>query len=286
VREQLALVERDGGATVGAWRDPLGGHWQALVVLPLERVEPTPFQRDLSPSHVERLGAALAKLDRFLDPIIVVRRSAGGYWTPNGSHRLAAMRALGARAITALLVPEEQLAYEILALDTEKAHNLRERSLEVIRMVRDLARLGRSREDEHAAILEEPAFVTLGICYERNGRFPGSLYHPTLKRIDAFLAKPLAQALATREKRADVLGKLEDAVAAAAAALKERGFESPYLKSFVMASIDPLRYKRGQEAEFDATLAAMLQAARRFDASKAKLVDLARSGGGGGAASE
>jgi ParB family chromosome partitioning protein len=286
VRELFAAVEQDGGSVVGAYRDPLGGHWQALVLLPIERVEPTPFQRDLSASHVERLGAALGKLERFLDPILCVRGREGTYWTPNGNHRLAAMRALGARAITALLVPEEALAYEILALNTEKAHNLRERSLEVIRMARDLARLDDRKEEDCAAIFEEPAFVTLGICYERNGRFPGSLFHPVLKRIDAFLPARLPQALETREGRADELGRLEEAVSAAAAALKERGFESPYLKNFVVARIDPLRFKRGKRADFEATIAAMLAAARAFDASKAKLGDLDRSGGAGGASQE
>ena len=77
-------------------------------------------------------------LQRFLDPIIVVRHD-DRYWTPNGNHRLQAMRRLGAKAIVALLIPDAQIAYQILALNTEKAHNLREKSLETIRMARALA---------------------------------------------------------------------------------------------------------------------------------------------------
>ena len=49
-----------------------------------------------------------------------------------------AMRRLGARAITALVVPKREIAWQILALNTEKAHNLREKSLEVIRIYRGL----------------------------------------------------------------------------------------------------------------------------------------------------
>jgi len=286
VRELLAAVEGDGGAVVGAYRDPLGGNWQALVVLPIDRVEPTPFQRDLSESHVERLAATLTKLERFLDPILCVRRSGGTYWTPNGNHRLAAMRALGARAIAALLVPEESLAYEILALNTEKAHNLRERSLEVIRMARDLALLDETEEEDYGTIFEEAAFVTLGICYEQNGRFPGSLYHPVLKRVDGFLPVKLGKALAIRSARAEKLLELETAVGAAAAALKARGFESPYLKNFVVARVNPLRFQRGKRADFDATLEKMITAARRFDASKTKVGDLTRAGGPAGPSAE
>jgi len=280
VRELARAVEADGGAIVGAYRDPLGGHWQALALLPVEKVAPTPFQRDLSQPHVERLEHTLAKLERFLDPIVCVRRPDGVYWTPNGHHRLAAMRALGARSIAALLVPEAELAYEILALNTEKAHNLRERALEVIRMARDLAQVDGASEKQHAAIFEEPAFLTLGLAYEQNGRFPGSLYHPILKRVDAFLGAKLASALATREARVARLLELDRAVAEAAAALKERGLDSPYLKNFVVARINPLRFQRSAKADFDETLDKMLAAAKRFDAGKVKTGDLARTGGG------
>src|SRR3989449_3651500 len=127
LRETIAA---DGGTVLGAYRDPLGGNWQILAALPLDRVEPTPYQRDLSEAHVARLAAAIDKLDRFLDPVIAVRAADGKYWTPNGYHRLGALRQLGARSIVALVVPEPSVAHRILALNTEKAHNLREKALE------------------------------------------------------------------------------------------------------------------------------------------------------------
>jgi ParB family chromosome partitioning protein len=37
------------------------------------------------------------------------------------------MRRLGARSIAALVVPNREVAWQILALNTEKAHNLKER---------------------------------------------------------------------------------------------------------------------------------------------------------------
>src|SRR6185436_12207332 len=142
-----ALVERDGGAVLGTYRDPFGGKPVLIASLPIDKVEPTPFQRDPSDPHVKRLMTVIETLDRFLDPIIVVRQD-GRYLTPNGNHRLQAMRRLGARAVVALLIPEADVAYQILALNTEKAHNLREKSLEVIRMARALA--DESREAEEA----------------------------------------------------------------------------------------------------------------------------------------
>ncbi len=274
-----ALGSEDGGAVVGAYRDPLGGSWQLLVLLPIDKVQPTPFQRDLSEAHHKRLAQRIGELDRFLDPIIAVRRADGVYWTPNGNHRRAALESLGARSIAALLVPEEKVAYSILALNTEKAHNLRERALEVVRMARDLAAVDPGPERDYATIFEEPQLLTLGLCYEKNGRFPGGVFQPVLKRLETFLAAKLPKAIEERERRAARLIELDQAVAAAVAALKERGFDSPYLKNFVVARINPLRFDRGEAPPFDETLDKMLRAAQRFDASKIKADQVARSGG-------
>jgi ParB family chromosome partitioning protein len=280
--EQLArAVESDGGAVVGRYREPLGGAWQLVVALPIDKVAPTPFQRDVSEAHVKRLTARIDEVGRFLDPIIAVRRDDGTYWTPNGNHRLHALRTLGARTIVALLVPESELAYRILALNTEKAHNLREKAMEVIRMARDLAPSGRSEKD-CAAMFEEPALLTLGVCYERNGRFSGSVYRPVLNRTEEFSSQKLERALALREQHADKLFALDDAVVAAVRALKDKGFESPYLKNFVVARINPLRFRPDAEAEFDATIDRMLASAKKFDPNKVDADQLAATGGAPG----
>ena len=274
-----ADLERDGAEPLATYRDPQGGHWQILAALPLDRVDPTPFQRDLSETHVKRLTGVLEALDRFLDPIIAVRTPEGRYWTPNGNHRLASLRALGAKAVVALVLPETEAAYKILALNTEKAHNLREKSLEVIRMARDLAPRGDLSEKDYALEFEEAAFLTLGVCYEQNGRFAGGAYHSLLKRVDAFLSKPLAKALEVRAARAASLLELDAAVVIAMAALKERGFDSPYLRPFVVARINPLRFQRGAKADFDETIQKMLASAKKFKAEGVKAEQLARTGG-------
>ena len=272
-------VEEDGGAVIGSYRDPLGSSWQLIVALPIDKVAPTPFQCDVSAAHLKRLTQRIEELGRFLDPIIVVRRDDGTYWTPNGSHRLHAMKELGAVSIVALLVPEASTAYQILALNTEKAHNLREKALEVIRMARDLAGSGDTTERDHAAQFEDPALITLGLCYEANARFSGGAYHPVLKRTEEFFAAKLPKALETRIERARKLIELDEAVAAAVLKLKERGFESPYLKSFVVARVNPIRFLRDATADFDETIDKMTSAARRFDVSKIKADQIARSGG-------
>lgn len=279
VSQLAATINEDGGAVLGSYRDPLGGNWQVLAALPIDLVEPTPFQRDLSDAHVTRLAAAIDKLDRFLDPVIAVRSEAGTYWTPNGHHRLAAMRRLGARSIVALVVPEHEVAYRILVLNTEKAHNLRERALEVIRLAQGLAELDDRPEREFATEFEEPALLTLGLCYQQHGRFAGSSYHPILKRVERFLSARLTNALGTRADRAARVLELEAEVNRLVAALKDRGFQSPYLKAFVVARLNPLRFKRGATASFEETFDKMLKSAKRFDTGKIRVDQVARGGG-------
>jgi ParB family chromosome partitioning protein len=272
-------ISRDGGDVLAVYRDPLGGHWQVLAALPLSLVEPTPYQRDLSEAHVKRLSAAIDKLDRYLDPAIAVRTREGRYWTPNGHHRTAAMRALGARSITALVIPEEEVARRILLLNTEKAHNLRERALEVARLAQAIAIVDPRPESEFVAEFEEPSLLTLGFCYEERGRFAGGAFRPAIARVESFLDVKLPRAIEVRRERSARVLELEDAVNDAVAKLKGRGLESPYLKAFVVARIDPLRFRRGAKGEFQDVVAKMTRAAKDFDAAKVRADQVARSGG-------
>lgn len=286
VAELERSVERDGGKVLGAYREPYAGHWVMLAALPIEQVGPTPFQRNLSDAHLRRLENVIGKVARFLDPIIVVRTKKPDeegvhYWTPNGHHRLSAMRTLGAKTITALLVPQESVAYQILALNTEKAHNLRERALEVIKMYQELARLGDDNEESYTLEFEEAALITLGLCYLERPRFSGGAYHPILRRVDEFLKKPLRAAMEVRQERAKTVLGLDNLVVEKVDALKAKGLTSPYLKSFVVARINPIRFrpKDAPPLGFDETLERLTKNAARFNPEKIKTEDLARSGG-------
>jgi ParB family chromosome partitioning protein len=285
VEELQEAIDRDGGKVLTAYRDPFGGHWLVLAALPIEQVEPTPYQRNLSDAHARKLEGVIAKLGRFLDPIIVVRKetkdSAIRYWTPNGNHRLAAMKTLGAKTIIGIVVPETSTAYQILALNTEKAHNLRERALEVIKMYQELATLDDATEETYALEFEEAALITLGLCYLENGRFSGGAYHPILRRADQFLKRSLHTAIETRRERAKVLMDLDKTVVEKVEALKAKGLTSPYLKSFVVARINPIRFRPKDAAplSFDEVLDRMTKAAQKMNVEKIRVEDLARSGG-------
>src|SRR6266550_2997072 len=211
LKELAGHVESEGGSVLAAYREPLGGNALLFAALPVDKVEPTSFQRDVSDAHVLKLTRAMDKTRRYLDPIIVVHEP-DGFRTPNGGHRLTALKELGAKAILALVVPEREVAYQILALNIEKAHNLRD-------------------------------------------------------------------TLSEREARAQKLLELDDAVGAAVEKLKERGLTSPYLKAFVVARVNPLRFIKGEPPSFDDLLDTMTKRARGMDPARIKTEDLARSGG-------
>lgn len=285
VAELHRAIDQDGGKVLAVYREPYGGRWLVLAALPIELVEPTPYQRNLSDTHVRKLEGVIGKIGRFLDPIIAVRLPkpdhAAKYWTPNGNHRLSAMRTLGAKSIVAIVVPESAAAYQILALNTEKAHNLREKALEVIRMYKELAQLDNATEDTYALEFEEPAFITLGLCYEERPRFSGGAYHPVLKRVEEFLMKPMRAAIELRRERARMVLALDDQIVKQVEALKAKGLTSPYLKSFVVARVNPIRFrpKDAPPLSFDEALDRMAKAAAKFDPGKIKVDDLAKSGG-------
>jgi ParB family chromosome partitioning protein len=283
LKDLADAIAGDGGAVLATYREPLGGHALMLAALPLEKIAPTPFQRDISDAHVRRLTQAMDKTKRFLDPIIVVREQteSASYWTPNGYHRLTALKELGAKSILALVVPERAVAYQILALNIEKAHNLREKAIGVRRMYEDLAAVAGAKEDETAFALEfeEPALATLGFAYQERGRLSGGAYHPILRKADGWLPGRLVDALPLRRERAALLLAYDEAVTEAVAALKARGFNSPYLRNFVVARTNPLRFIKGEPPPLEELLPSMTKRARGMDANKIKTEDVARSGG-------
>src|SRR3954469_8120498 len=272
-------IENEGGYVLGCYNDPLGKNPLIFAVLPIEAIEPTPFQRDLSDMHHKRLADVLDRTGMFLDPVIAVTAPEKGFWTPNGRHRLEAMRRLGAKAITALVVPKREIAWQILALNTEKAHNLRDKSLEGIRIYRNLIDEDPQKTEKDVSFyLEEASFATMGLCYEKSPRFSGAVYNSFVRRLTEFSGEPLAKALRAHEKRSEKLLELDERVNEVVKKLKAKGFVSPYLKSFVIARSNPLRFMK-EPPELDELINSIRGKVERFNVDKIKQEDIVASGG-------
>jgi ParB family chromosome partitioning protein len=278
VTELADRIERDGGHVLGCYQEPLKDAWQVFALLPLERVKPTPYQRDLSKPHVKRLQEVMKKLGRFVDPVVVVPGPGGEYWTPNGNHRREALTKLKAETIPVIVIPEPEVAYQILALNTEKAHNVKEKSLEVIRMYRGLVEEdGAATEETYAFQFEAPHFITLGLLYEGNARFAGGAFAPLLRRVDKFLKQPLAKAYGERERRAGLVRDADAALGDVVARIKKRGINHPYVKNFVLARTTPLTRARKTLPSFDQTFERLRENLEKFDPAKVRYDEVARS---------
>jgi ParB family chromosome partitioning protein len=277
-RDLAGQIERDGGHVLAIYQEPVGEHWQIFALLPRGKVEASPYQRDLSPAHVKRLTEAIKKLDRFLDPLVAISPRPGVYWTPNGNHRRTALEKLKAATIPAILVVEPEVGYQILPLNTEKAHNLKEKSLEVIRMYRALAEeQPGSSEEDWAFQFESAHFITLGLLYEQNKRFAGGAFAPILRRVDAFLKSTLRKGLEARGERAALVREADEALAAVVARIKKRGINHPYVKNYVLARTTPLTRARKTLPPFEQTFRKLKDSLGEFDVGKVRYEDIQRS---------
>jgi ParB family transcriptional regulator, chromosome partitioning protein len=269
IAELARQIDSDGGAALCAFQEPIGHQWHLFALLPAALVKPTPFQRDLSPTHTKRMVEVMKKLGRYTEPIVAVRAESEEYWTPNGNHRRAAAVKLGAETIPAIVIPDLAVAYQILALNTEKVHNLRDKALEVIRMYRGkLADNPRAAEKSFAFEFERPHFATLGLIYEKKARFSGAVYAPLLSRVDKFLNEPLEDAFEQRVQRAAQVEQADELLNELIARAKKRGLTHPYLKTYIVARCNPLTRARKNMPSCKAALDSMCRALEQFDLSK------------------
>jgi len=91
----------------------------------------------------------------------------------------------------------------------------------------------------------------------------------------------LSTAMESRRTRARRVLELDDAVVKQVEALKAKGLTSPYLKTFVVARVNPLRFrpKEAPPLSFEDAFDRMTQAVAKFNPDKVKVDDLAKSGG-------
>jgi ParB family chromosome partitioning protein len=268
-------VARDGGHVLALYQEPIGDHWQLFCLLPRGKVEASPYQRDVSPTHVKRLTEAVKKIDRFVDPILAVSPEPGVYWTPNGNHRRTALDKLKADYVPAILVVEPEVAFQVLPLNTEKAHNLKEKSLEVIRMYRALVEQQPTATEEAWAFQFESAhFITLGLLYEQNKRFAGGAFAPILRRVDRFLKGSLRRGL---EERTELVRATDETLAQVVARVKKRGINHPYVKNYLLARTTPLTRARKTLPSFEQTFKKLRDNLEDFDVTKVRYDEIQRS---------
>lgn len=248
-------IEEEGVKVLATYQEPYSQSWQMLVLIDIDKVQPTTFQRDLSEYHVERLIDVISSTGRYLDPIILIRPKNGIWLTPNGNHRREAMKRLGKEKIIGILVPEPEFAYKILPLNVEKAHDLKEKSLEVIRIYQELLKkYPKKSEAEFASIFEEPIFITFGLLYESKEKFGGVAYYSFLKKIENFLEDPLKEAIKERKRRAELIWQIDIKVRKILENLRAKGIYNPFLKMMIVSKANPFPRRKKVEVEYEEAL--------------------------------
>ncbi|HZF03941.1 MAG TPA: chromosome partitioning protein ParB, partial [Patescibacteria group bacterium] len=180
--------------------------------------------------------------------------------------------------VPAILVAEPNVAFQVLALNTEKAHNLKEKSLEVIRMYRGAeAEQPSSAEEDWAFQFESAHLITLGLLYEQNKRFAGGAFAPILRRVDKFLKTSLRRGLEEREERAALVRAADETLAAVVAKVKKRGINHPYVKNYLLARTTPLTKARKTLPSFEQTFKRLKDNLEEFDVSKVRYDEIQRS---------
>lgn len=267
-------IEKEGVEVLSLYQEPYSNSWQMLVLIDIEKVQPTAFQRDLSPHHVERLEEVISSTQRYIDPIVLVRPKKGLWLTPNGNHRREAMLRLGKKKIVGILIPEPEFVFKILPLNVEKAHDLREKSLEVIRIYHQLLKeVPEKKETEFSSIFEEPSFITFGVLYQTKEKFGGAAYYSFLKKIENFIDSPLREAIKEREKRAELLFKIDEKVRGIIEDLKRKGIHHPFLKMMIVSKANPFPKKRIVEVEYQEALKMFEENLEKIDFTKIEEID-------------
>jgi ParB family chromosome partitioning protein len=123
--------------------------------------------------------------------------------------------------------------------------------------------------------------VMLGIVYEENRRFAGSPYFSFLRKVDRFATRTLTKSLSQREGWAARLVQIDESVKEIVERLKKRGFRLPYLRNYVVARINPVRFHRAKKGETKFLMAPgealtrMVSAAKKFDVGSVREQELA-----------
>ena len=114
-----------------------------------------------------------------------------------------------------------------------------------------------------------------------NSRFGGGAYNSLLRKVDRFSERTLPVSLREREGFAARLLSIDAEVRRIIAALTARGFKSPYLRNYVVARINPVRFikqKPGSKKPampIGEALTRMLAAAKGFKVESVSNADLA-----------
>jgi len=192
------------------FRDPLSGSDLEIRLVSVDDLKLVPFNRPISQSHAKKLLQAIEEIGYFLVPLVVWEKD-GELLVVDGQHRLLAAKSLGLKEVPVIVVQDSIVASKILKLNTEKASNIKDKSIQAYRMVKYMIEIdkGDTPEENLETVLDFPTLITFGIILEDlNPRFPASSYEK-IYRFDSYLPFTVQEALDVRKQHAQKLNDLD-----------------------------------------------------------------------------
>ena len=238
-------------------KDPVKRQSITIRMVPARQLSVIGHQRKARPAHLKALASSMQRMG-FITPVTAVERG-GKYLIIDGQHRYQVGLELGLKEFPVVVVPED-LARKMMSLNVEQALNIRERSaiaLSIYREVLEESPLSAEDDGELVDAIEHAHLVTLGLAYEGSGRLAGSAFEPILKKCDGFLDRPLEEAYAIRQGRAQQVLDAAKLVKAVEDALKVCGDWHSMARYQIISYANPTKRAR-KAADFDRTFATLI----------------------------
>jgi len=178
-----------------------------------------------------------------------------------------AAKELGIKKLPAIVIPEKY-AHNLMELNVERQMALRDKAYVSLNVYTMYLNEDPSMEEEDGRIMdsiEYAYYVTLGMAYKGKPRLFGSAYESILRKVDAFLPKPLEKAVVERGERAKTVMEADDLAREAAKGVRELGIDHPYLYKEVISVCTPIKRKKKVKETF----------AETFEVLKKNLTNLA-----------
>jgi ParB family chromosome partitioning protein len=234
--------KKETGEDIITYKEPISGKTLEFKILKIDEIDIHSYERSISEEHLRKLMTAISKVGVYLDPITVFKDKSGKYYVLNGQHRLLAMKKLGFEEIPAIIFDDPEIAKNIIALNTEKAPDIRDMAKESKTIYMEYVENFPDEPESVAGRYIEAYYVTCGFAYEKMERFGGSVFESLMKKVDLFTEERFADAVKMREERAERLITLYQKIIELEKQLKEQDIWHPFIRKEIFSHINP--YKR------------------------------------------
>jgi len=234
------------------YQEPVKGKEIQFGLIPISELEISPYQRDLSQTHVNNLMQSISSIG-FVDPLVVYKEN-DKYYVINGQHRLEALKSLITdenQLVSVVIIPKED-ALAVLKLNIEKAPLLKDKAVQSLKVYQDLVEKYPDESEINAvsSYIEEPILITFGYVYKDYPRFAGTPFYNILKKVDVFLDESLNEANEIRKRYAQEVKEAYNLFVEARKKFTEYGIKSLEATQLLGSLMNPYKKQRNIEDDF------------------------------------